>query len=445
MDAKVEKLDDNQMKITATVPAADVDAKLKQVYKELAGKYNFPGFRKGKAPRKVIDNALGPELALAQATEDVVNDAYPVIVEEQQLFPVGQPNFGNVDPVEPGKDFTFEITIGTKPEIELTSYEAVDIEMPPAGATDDEIDGEVEYMTRHYETYTEAPADKALDADSFADLDIKATDADGNEVSILTGEKQFFAPGGGLYSEAFEKEVFGMKKGDERTFELVIPEGEEALLLGDLAGQKIAFDVKCVDVKEKSVPELTDEWVKENLHFDSLEALRNEIRISIEAQKNQVMPRIKENACKVALVERVTDDIPENMAEEAETELLQDFFTQLQQQGISFDAYLASRGIDSDQFKQDVKRQAEDEAKEQLALDAWARKKGIEVTDDDILEEFEKAKVPDPKKVMEDWRKSGRLYLIREGVSRRKAMDDVKETAKVTEVDRRNESKDDDK
>lgn len=439
MEATVEKLDGNQTKVTVTVPAADVDAQLKKVYKELAGKYNFPGFRKGKAPRKVIDGALGPELALAQATEDVVNNAYPVVVEEQALFPVGSPDFSDMGMVTPGEDFTFDFTVGAKPEIELTSYDALDIELPPAEVSEADIDDEVEYMTRHYETYEDAPADTALDADDYADLEVTATDADGKAIDVLTGSKQFFAPGGGLFSEAFEQQVFGMKKDETRSFELDIPTDEESLLLGDLAGKKVTFEVTCTDVKEKKRPELTDEWVKENLNFDTLADLRNEISISMKAQKDQIMPRIKENACKVALVERVTDDIPENMAEEAESELLQDFFTQLQQQNITFDTYLASRGIDSDQFKQDVKRQAEDEAKEQLALDAWARKKGIEVTEDEVRKEFERAGVKDPAKMLEEWRRSGRLYLIREGIVRRKAMDDIMETANVTEVDRRND------
>lgn len=441
MEASIERLDGNQIKVTAKVPAADVDAKLKQVYKELAGKYNFPGFRKGKAPRKVIDNALGSEVAVAQATEDVVNDAYPQIIEEQSLFPVGTPDFAGVGAIEAGSDFEFSFTIGTKPEIELTSYDALEVEVPPAGVTDEEIDSEVEYMTRHYETYAESAKTAKLSADKYADLDISATDADGNQIDVLTDSKQFFAPGGGLFSEAFEKEVFGMKRDEERSFELEVAEGEQALLLADLAGKKISFNVKCTSIKKKVKPELTDEWVKENLNFDTLSDLRDEIASAMKSQKEQIMPRIKENACKVALVERVTDDVPESMAEEAESELLQDFFTQLQQQGMTLDSYLAARGIDNDQFKQDVKRQAVDEAKEQLALDAWARKKGIEVTEDDVRDEFVRAGLKDPDKMVDDWRKSGRLYLIREGISRRKAMDDVMETAKFTEVDHRDDDK----
>ena len=437
MDAKVERLEDNKDKVTATVPASEVDAKVKRVYKDLANRYSFPGFRKGKAPRKVIDNALGKETALAQATEDVVNDAYPLIIEELRLYPVGQPDFSEIDAVEPGKDFTITFTVGAKPEVTLTSYEPLDLEVPPSGVTDDEIDSEVEYMTRHYETYEEAPDDQELDADGYADIDVTAKDEDGNEIDILTGTNQFFSPGGGLYSEAFENELFGLRKGDEKTFTLDVPEDEDALLLGDQAGKKVTFDVKVIDVKRKAKPELTDEWVSENLHFDSLADLRDEISKSIQAQKDQMIPRIKETVAQKALRERVDEDVPEYMVEEAETNLLQEFFTQLQQQGMTFDGYLQARGIDSDQFKLDIKAQAEDEAKEQLALDAWAREKGIDATDEEILAEFEKAGVEDPQKSFDEWRSNGRLYLLREGIVRANALKDAVDGANVTEVDLR--------
>lgn len=435
MEAKVEKLDNNKTKVVVTVPAKQVDDKLNRVYRELAAKYNFPGFRKGKAPRAVIDNAIGKEVVLAQATEDVVNDAYPAVVEQERLFPVGSPDFGEPDPVVPGSDFTFEFTVGSKLEVELESYDPVEIELPMKEATETEIAEQMKALTRHFETYENAPSDVALSADNYADIEMKATKEDGTEVSSLTTDSRFFVPGGGLFSEAFDEQLFGMKKGEQKKFELDIPADETAVLLSDLAGQKVSFDVKVAVVKEKEIPELTDELVKEKLGYDSIADLRKEISESITEQKSSMIPRLKETTCAAQLVDRVNDEVPEDMAEEAESELLQDFFTQLQQQGMSFDAYLAARGIDSDQFKEDIKLQAADEAKQQLALDAWAHKFGIDVTDEEVTLEFERAGVEDPAKTESEWRKSGRLYLIREGIQRRKAMEDVMDKAKVTEVD----------
>ena len=274
-----------------------------------------------------------------------------------------------------------------------------------------------------------------MSADNFADIEMKATKEDGTEIDSLTTDARFFVPGGGLFPAAFDEQLFGMKKGEQKTFELDVPADESSVLLSDLAGQKVSFDVKVSVVKTKETPELTDDLVKEKLGYDSVDDLRTEVADSITEQKTSMIPRLKENACAAKLVERVSDDIPEDMAEEAESELLQDFFAQLQQQGMSFDSYLAARGIDSNQFKEDIKMQAADEAKQQLALDAWARKFGIDVTDEEVTLEFERAGLEDPKKTEAEWRKNGRLYLIREGIQRKKAMEDVTEKAKVTEVD----------
>ncbi len=435
MKTQVETLEDNKTKVQVEIPASEVDKKLNAVYKDIARKYNFPGFRKGKAPRQVIDGAFGKEAVLAQATEDLINDAYPQVIEQERLYPVGSPDFTNDDMVEPGKDFTFEFTVGKKLEVELTSYEPIELEVPSAEVNDAEIDDQLEAISHHYMDYSDAKSGTAFSKENFAILDIKATKEDGTDIESLTSQSRFYVPDGGLFSSAFDEEVYGMKAGDEKKFALDVPEDEDAMLMSDLAGQKIAFEVKCTNIQVQSAPDISDEWVKNNMGFESVSQLRDEIKKSISNQKESVIPQIKENSCAAKLVERVEEDVPEDMAQEAESELLQDFFSQLQKQGISFDAYLAGRGIDSDQFKEDIKLQANDEAKQQLALDAWAKKFNIEVTDEEVTAEFEHAGVDNPKKVEEEWRKSGRLYLIREGIVRRKAMENVIETAKITETE----------
>lgn len=434
MEAKVENLEDNRSKVNVVVDAKAVDAKAKQVYRELAGKYNFPGFRKGKAPRAVIDNALGRETVLAQVTEDVINDAYPEAIEELRLYPVGSPDFADPGMVEPGKDFKFEFTVGRKPEIELASYDPVEIELPPEGASEEEIDEQINILCSYHETYEDAPDDAVLSENGYADISLSAKKDDGSKIPALTFDSRLFIPGSGVYPDGFDKELIGMKKGEKKSFTLDIPEDDKSVVFADLAGQKVDFDVTCIAVKEKKSPEVTDEWVSETFGYDTVASLREDMAKSIIEHKESMLPRLKETACGIKLVDRVDDEVPDNMAEEAESELLQDFFTQLQQQGVSFDAYLAQRGIDSDQFKQDIKMQAQDEAKQQLALDAWARHNGIEATDEDVTLEFERAGLDDPKKTQEQWRKSGRLYLLREGITRRKAMENVMETAKVSDI-----------
>lgn len=434
MEIKLEELDGNKIKAVVTVDDKDVASKIDSIYKDFAKKYNFPGFRRGKAPRPVIDNAFGKEAILAQATEDVINDAYPTVIEEKRIFPVGSPDFGDPGMVEQGKPFTFEFTQSVKPTYELTSYDAIEIEVPTADVTDKEVDEQIDQLLERYQSYEEASKATKLKGDECADISIKATKEDGEDVVGLSSENSFFAPGTGIYSEAFEKELIGMKAGDNKKFALDVPADETSILLSDVAGQKIDFDVTCNGVKIKKAPQLTDEWVKETIGLDGVDALKGEIRDSIKQQKEEVIPRIKENACNVELIERFKGDADPALVEQTESQLLQDFFTQLQRQGISFDNFLMMQGIDSDHFKEDVKKQATDNVKQDLALDAWAAHEGIEATDDEVSLEFDRAGLEDPRKTEAEWKRDGRLYLIREGVIRAKAMKDILDKAKVTDI-----------
>lgn len=435
MEIIVKPLEDNEVKVSVTVDAKIVDAAIKDTYKDLAYKYNFPGFRKGKAPRRVIDNALGAEFALVNATDAVVNDAYPLAIEEKNLSPVGQPEFGEPELIVAGQDFTFNFLIKVKPEFELTSYDPIEIELPFEGATEAEIDDQINAMLEHYTTFENANAATKVKKENNAELTIKATDAEGNTLEALEGEARLFVPASGMYPAAFDAEILGMKKGQDKQFAIEVAEDDESILLAGFAGQTINFDVTCNIVKKKVAPKLTDEWVNETMGFESVEALKEGVATSLSARKEEILPELKENTCAMKLLERFEGEVPAAMVEENETVLLQEFFGQLQRQGMNFDSYLLQRDITPEQFKADVKLQATDEVKQKLALDAWARHFDIVATAEEVSREFEIAGLDDPKAVEEEWRKSGRLHLIREGICRSKAMDDILEKAVVTRVD----------
>ena len=152
VETKVEALEGNRAKVTITLDAKDVDARIKNTYKEFANKYNFPGFRKGKAPRPIIDNALGAEAVRATVTDDVVNGTYPLAIDDCDLYPIAKPEFDETDLVEAGKPYTFSFTVTVKPEIEISSYEPVEIELPAEGTTDAEIDEQIDKVKANYDT-----------------------------------------------------------------------------------------------------------------------------------------------------------------------------------------------------------------------------------------------------------------------------------------------------
>lgn len=436
METKVEALEDNRTKVTVTVDAADIDARIKKTYKDFANKYNFPGFRKGKAPRPIIDNALGAEAVRATVTDDVVNSTYPLAVDDCGLFPIAKPEFDETDLVEAGKPFTFAFTVTVKPEFELTDYEPVAIELPAEGATDAEVDEQIDALREHYYSFEDASAATKVKADSYIDLAMKATDDKGEEIPSLTTENRPYGLGAGLFPAEFDEQLVGLKKGQTATFSLDMP-ADPPIMLAALAGKtdKIDFEVEVKVVKKKIVPEVNDEWAKEQMGFESVEDLRTRIAESIAQQKADIMPRLKENACLNVLMERLDGEVPEALREDAEASLIQDFFQQLQSQGMTFDVYLAQQGITPDQFKEDVKQQALDMSKQDLALDAWARHFGMEVTAEEVTDEFVKSGVEDPAALEAEWRANGQLHMVRQGVLRTKAVKDLMEKAVVSELD----------
>lgn len=436
METKVEALEDNRAKVAVTIDEKTIADRIKKQYKHVANQYTIPGFRRGKAPRPVIDNVLGKDYVRATVTDEVVNESYPLAIDEAGLFPVGQPDFDeeSMDLVKDGESYTFVFEVDTKPTPELENYEPVAIEMPHEGATDEQVDKEVDALLDHYYEVVDAPANTKVKPDKFVNMKISATDDNGEDIKSITTDSFQYELGSGLYPQTFDDELIGMKKGETKQFSIDVP-SEPFAMTATLAGKtsQINFDVEVLAVQKKKLPELTDEWVQQKIGVETVEELRDELRGEIESQQESVFPRLKESRVLTALADRLVGDVPESVVSEAESQLLQDFFNQLQRQGMTLDVYLQQQGITSDQFRDDVKQQAEDMAKQDLALDAYAAHAGMEATDADVRDEFEAAGSADPDQLMEEWRKNGQMYLVRQGILRQKAAKELVESAVVTE------------
>lgn len=434
METKVEKLEDGQVKVVVTVDEKDVADRLKKTYKDFANRYNFPGFRKGKAPRKIIDNAFGKDAIAASVTEDLINSCYPLSIDDARIYPMGNPTFGTDDAlVKDGEPYTFDYTVAVMPEYTLSNYDNVSIELPSEKATEAEVEEQINGLLEHYATLENATATTKVKKDSKVDIAIKATDEEGEEITALTSEDRPYTLGSGLFPEAFDEQLIGLKKGQKAEFELPIDQNT-TFMLSPYKGKTLKFEVEINAVKKEVLPKLTDEWVKEVLAFDTVDDFKKGVEDSISSQKEAMLPRIKETKCLEVLAERLEGEAPEAMVEETESNLLQDFFQQLQYQGMTLDQYLVMQGINQAQFKEDVKQQAQEMACQDLALDAWARHYGMEVTDEELTEQFAQTGVKDPIALQAEWRANGRLYVVRQGTLRTKAVLDVMEKANVTEV-----------
>lgn len=436
MKTNVEVLETGSVKLTVTVEAAEIDARIKETYQDFAKKYKFPGFRPGKAPRQVIDNALGKEAARAVVTDNVVNELYPLAVDESGIFPVAQPEFDQPDDmVVEGQDFVFSATVAVKPEYELSNYGPVSIKVPFKEASEAEIDEQIEALGDYYFDYKNSPANTKVKADSTIELDMSAKNEKGEEIAELAAEERMYELGQGLFPAVFDEALVGMKKGEAKTVEVNVKENPCMLtaMLQDKA-EVVTIEVEVKAVKKKVPVEFTDEWVKENLGVEDMAELRTRMGESIEQQKGEIIPRIMESAALAQLRERLDVELPEALLEAAERDLLQGFFAQLQQQGMTFDGYLKAQDLTPEQFKEDIKLQAIDSVKEELALDAWARNAGITVTEEELMAEFQNSGAEDPDAMFAEWKAQGRLHVAREGIIRGKAVEAILEAAQVEEV-----------
>lgn len=421
-----EKPENGKVVATLTIPAAVVDGYVKNTYRDIARRYSFQGFRKGRAPRPVIDGIVGRAAVLAQATEDLLNDASPEMIEELDVVAIEQPDFGE-DPVSvtEHEDFTATVTISVPPTAELDSYDAPAIHMPPETATEAEIDQQVEQLMSYQETEEPIDEDRPVAEDDVITATVEAVSEDEPR---FVGEDRRLNLGGTYIPAGLSAGIVGMNKGETRNVSWTESHGDHE------HNYEVAVTVK--DILKSSVPELTDEFAKEKMGFDTVEELRAAVKEEIENDKKHSLPTLKEDRVVEAIGEHlVLDEIPDAYEEQVFNELAQEVLSQLQRQNITLDLFLAARGITADEFVADLHSQAAERARQSLALDAVAAHLGLDASEDDVRKEFENAGVEDVDKSIAQFRSEGQLPALRTSIRRRKAVEWLAEHAPVEIVD----------
>ncbi len=426
-----EKPIDDKLTAEVTVAAADVDAAIARTYKDIAKKYNFQGFRRGHAPRPVIDGIIGREAVLAQATNDLLNAAEPLMLEELDVTPVGRVSFGpeGADPelAAQGADYVVTATIGVRPACELESYDAPTINMPPEEATEAEIDWQINQLLSYQVTYEDVEEDRAVEPGDVVSVDVENVEGAGH----LAGTNRMLALDGQQVPEQLEEGIVGMTKGEEKTISWTRTHEHE----GEEHSHTFTVKVKLNAIKKAVTPELDDEVAKK-YGYDDVASFRDAVKEEIEGDKKTSLPNLKEDRLVEAMGKLLKlDEVPEAYQNEIFNELASEFLGRLQNQGVSLDMYLRARGVKSEDFIADLRVQAEERARQSLALDALAAKLGVEVSEDEVREEFEKAGVEDVDASLEQWRSEGRLPAIRDSIRRTKALNWLVENAQVNIVD----------
>lgn len=421
MNITASDVQDAKLTATVTIPAADVDAAIKKAYKDAANKYRFPGFRSGRAPRPVIDNMLGKEATLAQATNDILAANEPAVLNELDIVPLKEGDYKELDLVKDHEDYTYTVTFSLRQSVELNSYEPVEIEMPPAEVTEGEIDAQIEMLMGYHATFEEA--DRAVQNDDYVTASVK----DVKGATRFAGENRMFVVGSENFPTEVNEGLVGMKKDESKEISWT-PMGDNA--------EEVTIEVTINNVKERKLPELTDEFVKENFGFDTIAAMRDGVKEELEGDKTSKLPGLKENRAVAALAERLElEKVDEDYEQSVFSELGQTFLQNLSSRGMTLDVWLQASGLTSEAFIADLHRQANDVARESLALDALARHLEIEVSDEDVDKEFVDAGVEDVEASKAQFVADGRMPAVRDSIRRSKAVDWLVENAKVTEVD----------
>lgn len=385
MNVTVEKLEKGMAKLTVTITADVVAAAEDKVYKRQKNQISIPGFRKGKAPKKIIEKMYGEGVFLSDAINDVINETYPDAVKECGEEIVSNPKI-DLSQAEPGKDLIYTAEVALKPEVKLGKYKGVEIEKLEAPkVSEEDIEKELKRQQDANAKIVDV-TDRPVQNGDMIKLDFAGT-VDGEAFEGGKAENYDLTIGSGSFIPGFEDQLIGMNIGEEKDVNVTFPEdyGQK-----DLAGKAAVFACKVNAIKEKKLPELNDEFADEVSEFSTLDEYKKDIEKNLLVRAEEQYKQTKENAAVAAAVADADIEIPEAMLETQAESLVNEFAQNLQMQGMNIDMYLQYTGLQKDQLAEQFKPQAKTRIQNSLVLEAVAKAENIEASDEDLEAEYEK-------------------------------------------------------
>ena len=384
MSVQVENLEKNMAKLTIEVDQADFEAACQQAYLKNKGKLNVHGFRKGKAPRSVIEKLYGAEIFYEDAANICIPDAYDKAAKESGLVIVSQPDI-DVVTIGKGQPFVFTATVAVKPEVTLGEYKGIKVEKVTVEVTDAEVDERIE-KTRQQNARIIPVSDRAAAMGDIVAIDY-AGSIDGVAFEGGTGNHDSLELGSHSFIDGFEEQIVGKNVGDEFDVNVTFPESYHA---PELAGKPAVFACKLNDIKVKELPELDDDFVQDVSEFDTVEEYKADVKKSVTEAKEKEAKAAKEDKVIEAIVANATMEIPDAMVDTQARQQAENFAQRLQSQGLSLDTYLQMTGMDVKKFLDTMKPQALKSIQSRLVLEAVAKAENIEATDEDFENEITK-------------------------------------------------------
>ena len=384
MSLQVEKLEKNMAKLTIEVSAEDLDKAMEKAYQKQKSRISLPGFRKGKAPRKMIESMYGKGVFMEDAVNSLVPQEYTKALGECDLEIVSQPEI-NVTQMEPGKALIFTADVAVKPEVTLGDYKGVEVPKSEIAVTDEEVDAEVK-KEQDKNARTVAVEDRAA-----ANGDITTIDFEGfvEGVAFEGGKGTDYALtlGSGTFIPGFEDQLVGANTGDHVEVKVTFPEEYQAK---ELAGKEAVFQCDVKKIETKEVPELDDEFAKDVSEFDTLAEYKEDVKKKLTEKKEKEARTAKENAAVDKAIENAQMDIPELMTKTECRQMMDDFSRRMQQQGLSMEQYFQFTGQSMDKMMEDMKPQALKRIQTRLVLEKVAEAENIQPSEEEITEEIQK-------------------------------------------------------
>ena len=431
MEHTVEKLSGNKVKISFKAPAADFEEAIEKAYLKMRGQISVPGFRKGKAPRKLIERMYGAGVFYEDALEILFPEAYMAAVKENDLKPVGRPEL-DVQEMEAGKDLAFSCEVFVFPDVKLGQYKGVEVARRVHKVTAEEVDARIEQERKRVARSVDV-TDRPLENGDKAELDYAGT-VDGVAFAGGTAEHQTLVIGSGNFIPGFEEQMVGMTIGEERDLHVTFPEQYHA---EDLKGKDAVFHVKLHAITREELPDVDDEFAAEVSDFDTLA----EYRADLEKKMQEAADAQAGEAARQTLVDSVVRaaecDVPAPMVEEKLDDMMQQMGWRMQQQGFSMEQYLKLIGQTEQQMRDMYRSEALNNVKTELVIDEIIKAENIEATDEDVnklLEGYTTAMNQTVEQLRESF-SAEQLDFFKHRASMNKALDLLWDNAKVTDED----------
>ena len=384
MSLQVEKLEKNMAKLTIEVSAEDLDKAMEKAYQKQKSRISLPGFRKGKAPRKMIESMYGKGVFMEDAVNSLVPQEYTKALGECDLEIVSQPEI-NVTQMEPGKALIFTADVAVKPEVTLGDYKDVEVPKSEIAVTDEEVDAEVK-KEQDKNARTVAVEDRAAANGDITTIDFEGF-VDGVAFEGGKGTDYALTLGSGTFIPGFEDQLVGANTGDHVEVKVTFPEEYQAK---ELAGKEAVFQCDVKKIETKEVPELDDEFAKDVSEFDTLAEYKEDVKKKLTEKKEKEARTAKENAAVDKAIENAQMDIPELMTKTECRQMMDDFSRRMQQQGLSMEQYFQFTGQSMDKMMEDMKPQALKRIQTRLVLEKVAEAENIQPSEEEITEEIQK-------------------------------------------------------